>query len=233
MSAIAPGQSFWVALEFDIRDGWHTYWRNPGDSGQATQARLAAAAGIHGGRHRLDHAASLRDSAPGQLRLCQARGASGQHHRAQGLEGRRAGRAVGQGELAGLFRCLHSRRRRSAIALPVNAHGRRRRSRRTRRCSRPRAANCRARNWPRPQREIEDGQLVISLGKEWGATLPQIKSLAFFPYDDGGIEYAAPQTLTRAHRCGRAGDEAGLSAAEVRNHSRRAAWRPNRAATTW
>jgi thiol:disulfide interchange protein DsbD len=39
--------------------------------------------------------------------------------------------------------------------------------------------------------------LVITLGKEWGATLPQIKSLAFFPYDDGGIEYAAPQTLAR------------------------------------
>src|ERR1700733_3651033 len=37
VSAIAPGQSFWVALEFNIRDGWHTYWRNPGDSGQATK----------------------------------------------------------------------------------------------------------------------------------------------------------------------------------------------------
>jgi len=36
VSAVAPGQSFWVALEFNIRDGWHTYWRNPGDSGQAT-----------------------------------------------------------------------------------------------------------------------------------------------------------------------------------------------------
>src|SRR5260370_18161265 len=36
VSAIAPGQSFWVALELNIRDGWHTYWRNPGDSGQAT-----------------------------------------------------------------------------------------------------------------------------------------------------------------------------------------------------
>src|ERR1700753_1260491 len=37
VSGVAPGQVFWVALEFDIRDGWHTYWRNPGDSGQATQ----------------------------------------------------------------------------------------------------------------------------------------------------------------------------------------------------
>src|SRR6185312_288948 len=44
---------------------------------------------------------------------------------------------------------------------------------------------------------IQNGRLVIALGREWGATLAQIKSLAFFPYDEGGIEYAAPQTLTR------------------------------------
>ena len=45
---------------------------------------------------------------------------------------------------------------------------------------------------------IQDGRLVIALGQAWGATLPQIKSLAFYPYDDGGIEYAAPQTLSRS-----------------------------------
>src|SRR5258706_3781030 len=44
---------------------------------------------------------------------------------------------------------------------------------------------------------IQSDPLVIALGKEWGGTLPQIESLAFFPYDEGGIEYAAPQTLTR------------------------------------
>jgi thiol:disulfide interchange protein DsbD len=44
---------------------------------------------------------------------------------------------------------------------------------------------------------ISGGQLVIVLGREWGATLPQIKTLAFFPYAEGGIEYAAPQTLSR------------------------------------
>src|SRR5450432_4362833 len=37
VTAIGPGQSFWVALELDIRDGWHTYWRNPGDSGEPTK----------------------------------------------------------------------------------------------------------------------------------------------------------------------------------------------------
>src|ERR1700723_2341481 len=49
MSAIAPGQSFWVALEFDIRDGWHTYWRNPGDSGQATTLKWQLPPGFKAG----------------------------------------------------------------------------------------------------------------------------------------------------------------------------------------
>ena len=32
-ASIEPGQNFWVALHFDIIEGWHTYWKNPGDSG--------------------------------------------------------------------------------------------------------------------------------------------------------------------------------------------------------
>jgi thiol:disulfide interchange protein/DsbC/DsbD-like thiol-disulfide interchange protein len=35
-AAAQPEQPFWVALRLTIRDGWHTYWRNPGDSGLAT-----------------------------------------------------------------------------------------------------------------------------------------------------------------------------------------------------
>ena len=50
MSTIAPGQAFWVALEFNIRDGWHTYWRNPGDSGQATSLKWQLPAGFAAGR---------------------------------------------------------------------------------------------------------------------------------------------------------------------------------------
>jgi thiol:disulfide interchange protein DsbD len=37
VKAVGPGQMFWVALELNIRDGWHTYWRNPGDSGEPTK----------------------------------------------------------------------------------------------------------------------------------------------------------------------------------------------------
>jgi len=36
-AAIRPGQPFWVALRQKIAPGWHTYWENPGDSGEPTQ----------------------------------------------------------------------------------------------------------------------------------------------------------------------------------------------------
>ncbi|CAM3979010.1 protein-disulfide reductase DsbD family protein [Roseateles saccharophilus] len=35
-ATVAPGQRFTVALEQVIKPHWHTYWKNPGDSGQAT-----------------------------------------------------------------------------------------------------------------------------------------------------------------------------------------------------
>ena len=35
-AGIAPGTTLWVDLHLDIASGWHTYWRNPGDSGLPT-----------------------------------------------------------------------------------------------------------------------------------------------------------------------------------------------------
>jgi thiol:disulfide interchange protein DsbD len=32
---INPGQAFWIGLRLRIKEGWHVYWRNPGDSGEA------------------------------------------------------------------------------------------------------------------------------------------------------------------------------------------------------
>ncbi len=32
-SALSRGQEFWVGIRFTPEPGWHTYWRNPGDSG--------------------------------------------------------------------------------------------------------------------------------------------------------------------------------------------------------
>ena len=36
-AAVAPGETFTVVLRQAINEGWHTYWRNPGDSGEPTQ----------------------------------------------------------------------------------------------------------------------------------------------------------------------------------------------------
>jgi thiol:disulfide interchange protein/DsbC/DsbD-like thiol-disulfide interchange protein len=38
-TAVAPGGSITVALEEDIRAGWHTYWINPGDAGAASEIK--------------------------------------------------------------------------------------------------------------------------------------------------------------------------------------------------
>jgi len=35
--AVKPGGTFTVAVEQDIRSGWHTYWSNPGDAGAPTE----------------------------------------------------------------------------------------------------------------------------------------------------------------------------------------------------
>jgi|TARA_B110000438_G_scaffold303752_1_gene367004 thiol:disulfide interchange protein DsbD len=34
-TAIEPGDSLTIGLEFKLNDGWHTYWKNPGDAGGA------------------------------------------------------------------------------------------------------------------------------------------------------------------------------------------------------
>jgi thiol:disulfide interchange protein/DsbC/DsbD-like thiol-disulfide interchange protein len=195
-SAIAPGQSFWVALEFDIRDGWHTYWRNPGDSGQATKLTWQLPQGFTAGDivwttpHRFEipplvnygyakHAVHLVNvTAPKDLPV---------------------GTPVVLSAKASWLVCSDVCIPEEAslqLKLPVGAQ--------------PGAADpadaalFAAARGELPSAElaattsrVRNGRLVITLGKEWGATLPQIKSLAFFPYDDGGIEYAAPQTLSR------------------------------------
>ncbi len=34
-SAVAAGEAFWVGVRLRIKEHWHVYWRNPGDSGEA------------------------------------------------------------------------------------------------------------------------------------------------------------------------------------------------------
>ncbi|WP_409432847.1 protein-disulfide reductase DsbD family protein [Litorimonas sp. RW-G-Af-16] len=46
---VAPGQSFYIALRTELDDHWHTYWRNPGDSGEPVQMDWVLPEGVtHG-----------------------------------------------------------------------------------------------------------------------------------------------------------------------------------------
>ena len=196
VSTLAPGQPFWLALELSIRDGWHTYWRNPGDSGQATKLEWRLPPGFTAGEilwsapHRFEipplvnygyakHAVHLvKMTAPKDLK---------------------PGTPVMLSAKASWLVCSDVCIPESAdlqLELPVSAGGGV-----VDAADAPLFTSTRA-LLPSAQpastsARIEADRLVIALGKEWGATLSQIKSLAFFPYDEGGIEYAAPQILRR------------------------------------
>src|SRR6202521_588529 len=173
---IGPGQSIWVALELNIRDGWHTYWRNPGDSGQATTLAWTLPPGFTAGDivwttpHRFDlpplvnygyagHAVHLvKITAPRELK---------------------SGSVVLLQAKAGWLVC-------SDVCIPEDAQLQ---------LKLPTAASAATvdlkdaslftaarSDLPNPQpaatgARIQDGKLVLTLGNAWGATPPQITSL--------------------------------------------------------
>ena len=48
-TAAVPGARTTVALRLKMREGWHSYWRNPGDSGLATTIEWTLPAGVSAG----------------------------------------------------------------------------------------------------------------------------------------------------------------------------------------
>ena len=43
---IKPGQTFWLGLRLSHQPEWHTYWKNPGDSGLPTQLTWSLPSGF-------------------------------------------------------------------------------------------------------------------------------------------------------------------------------------------
>ncbi len=60
-SAAVPGETFVGALRLDLADGWHVYWKNPGDSGFQPTAEWANSPTVSAGEFRFPppHAISL------------------------------------------------------------------------------------------------------------------------------------------------------------------------------
>ena len=53
--SIAPGQEFWVAVQFRMEKGWHIYWTNPGDSGEPPRVQWRLPAGFQPGELQWPH----------------------------------------------------------------------------------------------------------------------------------------------------------------------------------
>src|SRR6202521_5611228 len=196
VNAIGPGQVFWVALELEIRDGWHTYWRNPGDSGQATSLTWQLPPGFTAGDivwttpHRFEIAPLVNFGyAKHAVHLVQI----------TAPKDLKAGAPLTLAAKASWLVC-------SDVCIPEGADLQLKMplsaqaggldpaesplftaARSDLPSAQPAATSAR----------IHGDQLVITLGSEWGAMLSQIRSLSFFPYAEGGIEYATPQKLTR------------------------------------
>ena len=49
LDRVAPGGTVWVALRTELDEGWHTYWRNPGDSGEPVQLTWMLPQGVDAG----------------------------------------------------------------------------------------------------------------------------------------------------------------------------------------
>jgi thiol:disulfide interchange protein/DsbC/DsbD-like thiol-disulfide interchange protein len=198
VAAVAPGQVFTVALELDIREGWHTYWRNPGDSGEPTKLAWQLPPGFAAGNivwttpHRFEIAPLVNYGyAKHAVHLVQI----------TAPKDLKPGSPVSLAAKASWLVC-------SDVCIPEDANLQLTLPTSTQaggvdpssaslfttaRSELPSAqpASTSAR--------IQGDKLIITLGREWGAILSQITSLAFYPYDEGGIEYATPQTLTRSN----------------------------------
>jgi thiol:disulfide interchange protein DsbD len=44
--AARPGDTIWAGVDLKMEPGWHTYWKNPGDSGQATEIKWTLPPGV-------------------------------------------------------------------------------------------------------------------------------------------------------------------------------------------
>ena len=74
---VAPGKPVWLGLAIEHPPHWHTYWKNPGDSGLPTTLTWQLPAGVARRRHRLADAEAAAGRAAGQLRLRRHAAAAG------------------------------------------------------------------------------------------------------------------------------------------------------------
>ncbi|MEI8340989.1 MAG: protein-disulfide reductase DsbD domain-containing protein [Verrucomicrobiota bacterium] len=66
-TAVIPGKPFTAGLLLKMKPGWHTYWRDPGDSGLATSLQWDLPPGFHAGE--IEWPAPLKKIEPGDFKV--------------------------------------------------------------------------------------------------------------------------------------------------------------------
>jgi thiol:disulfide interchange protein DsbD len=46
---VRPGDTIWAGVDLRMEPGWHTYWKNPGDAGEATEIKWQLPPGVSAG----------------------------------------------------------------------------------------------------------------------------------------------------------------------------------------
>lgn len=64
VSTIAPGSTFTLGLHFTLKPGWHTYWLNPGESGEPAEVKWSLPEGFEVGE--LQFPVPIQFSKPGE-----------------------------------------------------------------------------------------------------------------------------------------------------------------------
>jgi hypothetical protein len=121
---VEPGKPVWVGLQLKHQPQWHTYWKNPGDSGLPTQLAWTLPAGVDRRRDRLAGAEEDPDRQPGQLRLRGHRAAAGAADGHAAVQAFAAGSDLEvklQGQLAGVPKECIPEEGDFALKLPVRS----------------------------------------------------------------------------------------------------------------
>ena len=189
-NAVVPGKELWLGIRFDLRDGWHTYWTNPGDSGEAARIDWHLPAGYEAGAIQWPYPERL--STPPFADY-------GYGHQVLLMVPVRAPAELKEGQthkIGALVRYLVCRevcipgRKELKLSLPVQTHAGASQARELFDANRSRLPRPAPRNWRTS---------ALSRGDEFLLNLKignLDKELEFFPLEAEQIENAAPQEAT-------------------------------------
>jgi len=184
--AAEPGQALLVALRLKAKPGWHTYWRNPGDSGQPTTIEWKLPAAFSAG--------AIRWPVPRRLPIGPLANYGYEGEVLLASEIRVPAAATGQVKIAARARWLACNPQHCipesgelSLALPAGRGGPSRWS-----------SAFDAIELPRPV----PGHWKLQARRDGGRVLLEVagageKEFIFFPYEEGKVQHAGPQPLER------------------------------------